>query len=522
MSHLAAERQSYIVKANNLAQVAAKLNRPVQDLQRQFNKALSSTTAKTVVLELSAAEVNLLETKGLHCQKNNPIWVPPVYQQQVNPDGKRSLTEDGKPRYVRVFGGNPNGVQLQRQQPANVRLDARPLNAGAPSFHPDNIVDGEDFEVPHNRATQTASGVHNLRNRKGYTGEGVQVVVVDTGYNNVGAAPGELPELVHFDKANTGWEEGPGQISDSGQHGTHVLGTIYAKAPKADFSAVRFLEQFGGSNAAALKSLAKAVEWYDQSRTDPNDPGSGRPMVINNSWGGPKNSTCSNGITAYIEDIRRTGRAIIFTAAAGNNSSEFDLKREGDNTGSPGCSTGVMTAAAMELNELLRSDGSNQLRYGDDNIFFFSSYSDQGRINVAGNGKTSSVVPGGEHATFAGTSMATPDISGDVAVLFGKIVALRNEGKDIPSPAELAAPIFRTGDDTIDSEIPVDLVDGWSMLEYFIYRSAYNNDDIPSSDEGTGLARVDLAAEKMHKYYGLDFGRSIPEIPEPEEEAGIF
>ncbi|MFO1339275.1 MAG: S8 family peptidase [Burkholderiaceae bacterium] len=178
-------------------------------------------------------------------------------------------------------------------------------------------------------------------------------------------------------------------------HGTHVSGTIGGKGHngagvagicwKVKMAHVKFLGAGGGTTANAIKS----VDYLTDLKTR-----HGLNLVAtNNSWGG-------GGFSQGLKDAIDRGAAanILFVAAAGNNGSNNDT-----NPFYPASYTSDGIIAVASLN----SNGS------------MSSFSNYGATSVdlgAPGAGIWSTVPTNSYASYSGTSMATPHVTGAIAL----------------------------------------------------------------------------------------------------------
>lgn len=236
----------------------------------------------------------------------------------------------------------------------------------------------------------------------------VVVAVIDTGvdYNhpdlaqNMWVNSGEIPGNGIDDDNNGyiddiyGYDFGNGDSNpmDDNGHGTHVSGTIGAVGNnqigvvgvnwQVKIMALKFLDKSGsGFLSDAVEAIQYAISQNAQ--------------VMNNSWGG---GGYSQAMFSAIKLADAAG--IPFIAAAGNESNNNDkypsypASYQVDN---------VISVAASARNGRLAN---------------FSNFG-KNSVDVAAPGvNIMSTIPGGGYAKYSGTSMATPHISGIVALAF--------------------------------------------------------------------------------------------------------
>ncbi len=251
-------------------------------------------------------------------------------------------------------------------------------------------------------------GVPELRTHHGeVTGKGVVVGIIDTGIDP--KHPEFEGKKITFKDFISNREE----AYDDNGHGTHVAGTISGLgvsgtqigiAPEVELVIAKAFSARGG---ASLSILLRAMEWV----TDPTGAkdGKGRPRVVNNSWGGGMNDTEPSKDPFYQATLTWVQLEIFPSFAAGNSG-------PGSSTvGSPG---GLPPAFAVGATD------------SEDAIARFSS---RGPVELVMNGKKIkftkpdvsapgaqilSAMPGGKYARMSGTSMATPHVTGAVALLY--------------------------------------------------------------------------------------------------------
>ena len=247
---------------------------------------------------------------------------------------------------------------------------------------------------------------HNL----GYTGKNITVAVIDTGvapHRDLTIPNNRIVGFKDFINDKTS------PYDDNG-HGTHVAGIIAGNgyssrgkyigvAPESNILAIKALDSEGsGSTSNLISAISYVVNTKDTYGT----------KIINLSIGSPANNSCRNDplCKAVIEAMNR---GIVVVAAAGNS---------GPNNGtilSPGINPNVITVGA--------SNDNRTIDISDDTIASFSSRGP----TIEGVSKPDLVAPGVNinslsnvkldgYRSSSGTSMATPFISGTVALMLEK------------------------------------------------------------------------------------------------------
>jgi serine protease AprX len=207
-------------------------------------------------------------------------------------------------------------------------------------------------------------------------------------------------------------------------HGSHTTGTAIGDdgagnqigmAPGAKWIACRNMDQGNGTPATYIECMDFFLAPYPVGggQGDPTKA----PDVTINSWGCPPSEGCSaNTLQAAVEAQRAAG--IMMVVAAGNAGSA--------------CSTVVDPPAIYDA-----SYSIGALNTGTDTIASFSS---RGPVTIDGSNriKPDITAPGtntrscdnsadNAYTTASGTSMATPHISGAVALLWSANPALQND-----------------------------------------------------------------------------------------------
>ncbi|WP_436760001.1 S8 family peptidase [Streptosporangium sp. V21-05] len=256
----------------------------------------------------------------------------------------------------------------------------------------------------------------------GTRGQGQTIAIIDTGID--AAHPdfgGKVVEQACFSATDDGAQSlcPNGQTSDPGSadaktpaclngevnlcdHGTHVAGIAHAVAPDADIVAIQVFSRIndcsdgGGACLTAFEStLLLAMEHVAKLKE-----GGRNIAAVNLSLGGGLyEGTCDAepelaAMKTRVDDLRAKGVAVV--AAAGN---------EGvPGAGAPGCFSGPVTVGATG---------------DDDAVPYWSNYGSVLDLFAPGL-EIDSAVPGGGHQVYSGTSMATPFVTGALALVAQK------------------------------------------------------------------------------------------------------
>ena len=240
---------------------------------------------------------------------------------------------------------------------------------------------------------------------------GIKVAVIDTGidYNhpdlkdNIWTNEAELNGEEGVDDDGNGFVDdihgwdfayGDNDPMDGHSHGTHCAGTIGAVhnngigvagvMAEVSMVAVKFLTDRGsGSTINAIK----AIDYASGLDVD----------IMSNSWGG---GGFSQALKESIE--RASAKGIVFTAAAGNSSTNNDQRPH------------------YPSNYQVPNVVSVASHTAQDTLSNFSCYGRR-TVHVAAPGsKILSTVKNGGYSVFSGTSMATPHVSGAIGLLIAK------------------------------------------------------------------------------------------------------
>ncbi len=225
-----------------------------------------------------------------------------------------------------------------------------------------------------------------------WTGKGVTAYVVDTGINTKNS---EFMGRINLGYA--GINDGLG-IEDCQGHGTHVsgtiAGTIYGVAKEARITPVRVLDCTG---SGTVSGVIAGLDWIGNNYQ-------GGKAVVNMSLISGYSKALNKAVSKVIAD------GISVVVAAGNSAADACNY-------SPAGDSKAITVAA--------SDISN-------NFAYYSNYGKCVDIIAPGSAITSAWI-GGANATkiLSGTSMATPHVTGTVALLL-ESGAMRPGASSIP------------------------------------------------------------------------------------------
>lgn len=217
---------------------------------------------------------------------------------------------------------------------------------------------------------------------------------------------GYVDDIHGYDFANN-----DGDPIDGHSHGTHCAGTIGAShnaigvagvMADVEFVAVKFLTDSGSG------STANAIESVDYATAVGVD-------LMSNSWGG---GGVSQALQEAIERANEAG--IVFTAAAGNSSSNNDSRPH--------------YPSNYEVENVISVAASTS----SDELASFSCYGRR-TVHIAAPGhKILSTTKNGGYASYSGTSMATPHVSGVIGLLMAEESGL--------TPAEIKERIMVTSE----------------------------------------------------------------------------
>lgn len=243
-------------------------------------------------------------------------------------------------------------------------------------------------EIPYGVELIEAPGIWEQSEK----GEGIVIAILDTGIDK------SHPDLKN--QIIGGWNftnEGSSRdYTDNNGHGTHVAGTIAAAetgsgvvgiAPKTKLLICKVLD---GEGSGEYHDIVRGIKWATNWRGKNGE----RVRVMNLSLGGSYNDE-----KMYKAILKAVAEGILVVVASGN---------EGNNEAEPDVFEYGYPALYNECVTVAACDEQMKLAY-------FSN--EHLEVDVIAPGiRVKSTYPGG-YATLSGTSMATPHISGALALI---------------------------------------------------------------------------------------------------------
>lgn len=346
---------------------------------------------------------------------NPDIEIPPVLLDKAknNPDELERviIIFDKKPNDRKNFIENLNGRVIYDYniiEGIAVELPAKEIEK---LRNMKNIKSIEEDQIYHTSLDQSVPLINaddvwngNTISGNSYNGSGVKVCVVDTGVDYTHPAlQGKVVAQQCYCQGTAGpngccpngGETDTNAMDDVG-HGTHVSGIIASQnetyrgvSPGADLMAVKVCYPSGGTAACLASDIIAGVQWCSTNSAD----------VISISIGGTQNysSYCDNDSSQHSE-IQAINTAVIdgsiVVIASGNNGYI-------DGISSPACASKAISVGATNMTQ---------------DIATYTNRNNILDILAPGSGIRSTQLGGG-FVYMTGTSMATPHVSGVVALL---------------------------------------------------------------------------------------------------------
>ena len=272
----------------------------------------------------------------------------------------------------------------------------------------------------------------------GFTGQGIVVASADTGvrwthnalkphYRGWDGTNADHDynwhDSIHDSVGNPCGNDSPFPCDDLA-HGSHTTGTMIGDdgtgnqigmAPGAKWIGCRNMD----SNTGTPARYIECMQWFlAPTRIGGGDPDPTKaPDITNNSWECPPSEGCSaDTLQAAVETQAAAG--IMMVSAAQNSGPSCSTVQNPPGiyaaTYTAGAlNTGTDTIANFSSRGPVTADGSNRIKPD---------------ITAPGTGTRSSTnASDSSYANFSGTSMATPHISGAMALLWSAIPSLQNQ-----------------------------------------------------------------------------------------------
>ncbi len=227
-------------------------------------------------------------------------------------------------------------------------------------------------------------------------GDGVVVAIIDTGCQT--DHPDLAGRIIGGRNFTSDYSKDVNKFEDNNGHGTHVAGTIAAiennigvvgAAPLVKLLILKVLDKNGsGSYQSIIDGINYAVSWRGSNGE--------KVRVISMSLGGP-----SDVVKLHDAVKNAVANDILVVCAAGN---EGDNNSKTNEYSYPGAYNESIAVGAIDFNKKIAT---------------FSNSNDNVDLVAPGVGILSTYI-GGKYATLSGTSMATPHVSGALALIINE------------------------------------------------------------------------------------------------------
>jgi subtilisin family serine protease len=296
---------------------------------------------------------------------------------QTSPFADASVATPNDPRFQELWGLRNTGSNEPKGSAGVEGVDVNAVSAwnitsGAKNIKIAVIDTGVDYNHP-DLKQNTWTNLAELNGKPGVDDDG----------------NGFVDDIHGYDFANH-----DGDPMDGHGHGTHCSGTIGAlhnnqtgvAGVMSDVTIVP-IKFLGDDGSGTLESAIEAIDYATSLNVD----------LMSNSWGG-------GGFSQALFDAikRASDKGIIFSAAAGNESSNNDT--------TPAYPASYKIPNVVSVAAITAQNG----------LAYFSCYG-RNSVHIAAPGHNIlSTVSGGKYEIMSGTSMATPHVSGVLGLLLSK------------------------------------------------------------------------------------------------------
>ncbi len=369
----------FIVKFND--QGVRELRKEIPQLQNYSDQQIEGALT-TVLGAASTDALPLIDAQGIRATSGDELDIDSAVDLL---DAR--LVDYISPNFIRTINAIPNDPSFGSLWGLN---QANDIDINAPeawdkldnSQASDIIVGVVDTGVDYTHSDLAANIWTNTAEANGRAGvddDGNGVVDDIHGYNAITGSGNPFDDHSHGTHCS-------GTIGGVGNNGVGVTGVAW----RVKIMGLKFLSSTGsGSDIDAIKAISYAITMRNVN---------GQLKVLSNSWGG-------GGYNPALRDViaRANDAGILFVAAAGNSNSNNDVTA---NYPSNYEVANVVAVAAIAANGTKAT---------------FSSYGAT-MVDLAAPGVgITSTVPGNSYASYNGTSMATPHVSGVAALMYSKV-----------------------------------------------------------------------------------------------------
>lgn len=287
-------------------------------------------------------------------------------------------------------------------------------------------------------------GVNKIRDEfPELDGRGVRVGIIDTGIQS------KHQELMNKPVVFKDFVNNIAYPYDDHGHGTHVAGTVAGnKVGIATEASIIFAKAFAAGGSTGDSSLIEAMQWifdpdHDSTTND-------FPQIVSNSWGGELDSEIIYNVEDFAPFLRAIqtwiSGGVIPVFAAGNSGKSPN--------GFPGGLPEPIAVGAISPNGELAefsSRGPNLWKVGESILTLLKP-----DISAPGD-KITSAYPGNKYASMGGTSMATPHVTGAIALALQANPKLKF--------ADIKALLLKSSEKKIDTQFGFGVLNAYELVK---------------------------------------------------------